>query len=103
MTKPGGWKHSPEVRAQISAKRSAAVSDPAVRAKISEDTKARMTDPAVRQRIKDGMRKASGHVDELRVLRAIWAATRPAVRAQFIFELVSSAPVGQAHGGAGNG
>lgn len=79
------------------------MSDPAARAKISEDTKTRMADPAVRQRIKDGMQKASGHVDELRVLRAVWAAARPAVRAQFILELISSAPVGGAQSGAGNG
>lgn len=103
MTKPGGWRHSPEVRAKISAKRSAAMSDPAARARISEDTKARMADPAVRQRIKDGMRRAASQVDELRVLRAVWATAQPSVRAQFILELVSGAQVGQARVGASNG
>lgn len=86
--KPGGWKHNQETNAKIAATRRAQLSDPAERAKISEATKARMADPAVRQRIRDGMLKASGAVDELRTLRAVWRATRSTVRARFLAELL---------------
>lgn len=81
--KTGGWHHTPEARAKIRA----TMSDPAKRAEISKATKARMADPAVRQRIKDGMREASGQMDELRMLRVAWRAACPAVRVRFLTEL----------------
>ncbi|MBB4259969.1 hypothetical protein [Bradyrhizobium sp. CIR3A] len=86
--KPGGWKHRSETRERISATRREQLSDPAERAKISEATKLRMADPAVRQRIREGMRKAAGETDELRAMRAVWKATRPAVRMRFLSELL---------------
>lgn len=87
--KTGGWHHSPESRAKIAASNRARWDNPAKRAAVGEATKARMADPAVRQRIKDGMRDALGQSDELRTLRAIWAATRLAARARFLAELLS--------------
>lgn len=100
MTKPGGWKHSAETRAKITATNLARWNDPAKRASFGEAMKGRMADPAIRQRIKDGMRRASGKGIELDALRAVWAATCPAVRAKFIFELVSLSPLGPVDRGA---
>ena len=91
MTESGRRKHSAETRAKIGAANLARWDDPEKRAKVSEATKARMADPAVRQRIKDGMRRASSQRDELRDLRAIWAATSPAAQARFILGLMSIA------------
>lgn len=102
MTKPGGWKHSPETRAKITATNIARWNDPAKRASFGEAIKARMADPAIRQRIKDGMRRAAGNGTELDALRAVWAATSPAVRAKFILELVSVSPFGPADREASN-
>ena len=81
MTESGRRKHSAETRAKIRAANLARWDDAEKRAKVSEATKARMADPAVRQRIKDGMRRASIQKDELRELRAVWAATSPAAQA----------------------
>lgn len=85
MTKPGGWHHSPETRAQITATMRAR------RTEISEATKLRMADPAVRQRIKDGMAEASGEAAEIHLLRAAWKTARRAVRTRFIAELFAAA------------
>jgi hypothetical protein len=97
-------RHTPESRAKIAASNSARWDDPAKRAAVSAATKARMADPEVRQRIKDGMRKGLVELDELKALRAAWAATRPAARARFIIELLSpasSASVPSAEGEVG--
>lgn len=91
MTKPGGWHHSAETRARISANRLKAVRDPEARAKISEATKLRMASPEVRQRIRDGMRAASRESAELRALRTFWLTVRPSVRRRFLEEIILAA------------
>ena len=55
----GGWKHSDETRARISATMQSR------RLETSQNTKLRMANPAVRQRIREGMRAASGEAVEV--------------------------------------
>ena len=80
----GGWKHSDETRARISATMQSR------RLEISQNTKLRMADPAVRQRIREGMRAASGEAIEVQTLRAAWLAARPAARKRFLVELTGA-------------
>ena len=103
MTESGRRKHSAETRAKIRAANLARWDDAEKRAKVSQATKARMADPAVRQRIKDGMRRASIQKDELRELRAVWAATSPAAQARFILSLMSIASLEDADRDGCNG
>ncbi|ABA06365.1 hypothetical protein Nwi_3118 [Nitrobacter winogradskyi Nb-255] len=91
MTKPSGWKHSPEAKAKIAERNRARWADPAERARVSEETKIRMADPAVRQRIRDGMARAAGVADALQPLRDAWRSAAPDVRKRFLEELFAPA------------
>lgn len=96
MTRPSGWKHSPEAKTKIAERNRARWADPAERARVSEETKMRMADPAVRQRIRDGMARAAGLADALQLLRDAWRDAAPDVRMRFLGEILSplcSAPV----------
>jgi hypothetical protein len=74
-----GSKHTPQMRAAMSAKMRVVMNDPAVRRRISSGTKA-------------GMRAAAeGELPELMQLRAAWAGCRPSVRRRFIDELLAAA------------
>jgi hypothetical protein len=75
--KPGS-KHTPEMRAAMSAKMRVIMNDPAVRRRISEGTKA-------------GMLAAADELPELILLRNAWGRCRPSVRKRFIEELLSAA------------
>jgi hypothetical protein len=73
------WKHTPEIRAAMSAKMRLIMNDPAVRQRVSEGTKA-------------GMRAAAEEeLPELMQLQAAWAGSRPSVRKRFIDELLAAA------------
>jgi hypothetical protein len=58
------------------------------RAEISAATKARMASPEVRahisQRTREGMARASGASDEMRLLWVAWNNARPSVRERFL-------------------
>jgi hypothetical protein len=89
MTRPSGWKHSPETRTKIAETNRARWADPAERARVSEETKMRMADPAVRQRIRDGMARAVGRADALQPLHDAWRDAAPDVRLRFLREILS--------------
>jgi hypothetical protein len=72
-----GSKHTPQMRAAMSAKMRVVMNDPAVRRRVSDGTKA-------------GMRAAAEEeLPELILLRTAWALSRPPVRKRFIDALLS--------------
>ena len=73
-----GSKHTPQMRAAMSAKMRVVMNDPAVRRRISNGTKASMRAAAEEE------------LPELTLLRTAWGRSRPSVRKRFIDELLSA-------------